>query len=175
MKTRDKFINACFVVWGNRASGKNITADSVLKEYNIGSNASKFITSIKGLPEECSREYFADLYRQYSKENKKYNEKKEAPISADLLRGRLTYGVSCVTLNELQSGKKRGRPKNENSDSETRMTFVVNKVQLEKIREIAYRHNLYEKDILYHALGEVIREYEEKHGEVIPRGKSKLF
>ena len=68
----------------------------------------------------------------------------------------------------------RGRPRNENSDNETRMTFVVNKEQLEKIREIGYRERLFTKEILFEALGNYIHDYEDKNGEVIPSGKSKL-
>lgn len=69
----------------------------------------------------------------------------------------------------------RGRPKNENSDKETRMTFVVNKEQLEKIREIGYRNTLFVKEILFEALDRFIKDYEEKYGEVIPQGKSKIY
>lgn len=68
----------------------------------------------------------------------------------------------------------RGRPRKENSDKETRMTFVVDKVQLEKIREIGYRERLFIKEILFSALERYISGYEKRNGEVIPSGKSKL-
>ena len=71
-----------------------------------------------------------------------------------------------------QSG--RGRPKSENSENETRMTFVVNKVQLEKIREIGYRERKFTKEILFESLERYISDYEKRNGEVVPSGKSKL-
>lgn len=73
-----------------------------------------------------------------------------------------------------QEGRKRGRPRKEGSQEVTRMTFIVNKVQLEKIREIGYRETLFTKEILYSALQKYIADYERKNGEVIPQGKSKL-
>ncbi len=68
----------------------------------------------------------------------------------------------------------RGRPRNENADKETKMTFVVNKGQLEKIREIGYRDRLLIKEIIFASLERYISDYEKKNGEVTPSGKSKL-
>lgn len=68
----------------------------------------------------------------------------------------------------------RGRPRTMESDNEIRMTFIVKKEQLEKIREIGYREVKFTKEILSEALGAYIEEYERKEGVVIPGGKSKL-
>ena len=68
----------------------------------------------------------------------------------------------------------RVRPRNENSDKETRMTFVVNIEQLEKIREIGYQERLFTKEILFQALERYLSDYEKRNGKVTPSGKSKL-
>ena len=77
-------------------------------------------------------------------------------------------------VDEVQERKRRGRPRNEDSDKETRMTFIVDKTQLEKIREIGYRERKFTKEILYKALEDLISDYEARNGEVVPKGKSKL-
>lgn len=77
-------------------------------------------------------------------------------------------------VDEYQERKRRGRPRNEDSDKETRMTFIVDKTQLEKIREIGYRERKFTKEILYKALEDLISDYEARNGEVIPKRKSKL-
>lgn len=88
------------------------------------------------------------------------------------------FGYSFLADNfkvdEEQERKRRGRPRNEDSDKETRMTFIVDKTQLEKIREIGYRERKFTKEILYKALEDLISDYEARNGEVIPKGKSKL-
>jgi len=69
-------------------------------------------------------------------------------------------------------GKKAGRPRGENSQNETRMTFIIDKTQLSKIKEIAYQEGVFVKDILFASLEMFIGNYEEENGEVIPKGRS---
>ena len=107
MKAKERFINACFVVWGNRASGKKIGADSVIARFHIGNNASKFLNSIKGEPSECSREYFADLYQKYSdwcKGRRTRNEGYHAPSEEDDIKKRIAefIGVMRDLLTDIE-------------------------------------------------------------------------
>lgn len=73
---------------------------------------------------------------------------------------------------QLKGLSNRGRKKKEDSESYTRMTFVVNIKQLEKIREICYRDSTFAKDIIEEALGIYLKRYEKERGEVIPTGKA---
>jgi len=105
-------------------------------------------------------------------------EKKD--LNSEELTDSLTDEETKTAVRELRERKianqqsGRGRPKNENSENETRMTFVVNKAQLEIIREIGYRERLFTKEILYNALGDYIAKYQRENGQVIPNRKSKL-
>lgn len=97
----------------------------------------------------------------------KFLEDDETRRAVEELRARRTEAAQAAR-------KPRGRPRNEDSDKETRMTFIVDKTQLEKIREIGYRERKFTKEILYKALEDLISDYEARNGEVIPKGKSKL-
>lgn len=68
--------------------------------------------------------------------------------------------------------RKKGRPskseeEKKNSPDE-RTSVIIDKVQLAKIREIAYKEKLTQKAIFYLALGRLIETYEEKHGVITP-------
>lgn len=102
MKAKDRFINACFVVWGNRANGKKVSADSVLAKFHIGNNASKFINSIKGTPDECDREFFANLYQQYSDYCKEYR-RSIVPTEATITFDKPSLADIADTLRMLAS------------------------------------------------------------------------
>lgn len=78
-------------------------------------------------------------------------------------------------LQARQEGRKAGRPKGENSEKETRMTFIVDKRQLSKMKQIAYDEGVFIKEILFEALEMYIKKYERENGEVIPSGRSKLI
>lgn len=106
MKAKERFINACFVVWGNRASGKKIGADSVIKRFHIGNNASKFLNSIKGESSECSREHFAELYQKYSDWCKEHRARNEeiVPSKEEGLKTEIATYITAMRslLNELE-------------------------------------------------------------------------
>lgn len=78
-------------------------------------------------------------------------------------------------LQARQEGKKAGRPKGENSEKETRMTFIIDKIQLSKIKQIAYDEGTFIKEILFDALAMYLKKYEKDNGEVIPKGRSKII
>lgn len=99
-------------------------------------------------------------------------------LSQEELIGSLSDEESKSALLQRKIKKQqdgRGRQKNEDSELWTRMTFVVHKAQLEKIREIGYRNTLFTKEVLFEALDRFIKDYESKYGEVIPQGRSKIL
>lgn len=63
-----------------------------------------------------------------------------------------------------QNKRGRGRPAILDKDNYTRATFIVNKEQIESIKEIAFREKKHIKDILEEALGNYISKHPEEDG-----------
>ena len=83
---------------------------------------------------------------------------------------------------ETKESPKRGRPKTQTKEinktsqigtkeSETRATFIVNVVTLDKVTDIAFweRENI--KDVVSSALDQYIANYQKDNGEIKPRRK----
>ena len=81
--------------------------------------------------------------------------------------------------------RKRGRPRKDaalrakQEEVYTRSCWIMRRDQIAKLKEISFRETLTIKEIMEQIVGDAIRTYEEKHGEVKPtdhRGDaSKLF
>ncbi len=54
----------------------------------------------------------------------------------------------------------------------TRMTFMVYKEDLGKLRQIAYTDGKTTKQVLHEALSAYIERYEAEHGTVVPEGRA---
>lgn len=88
------------------------------------------------------------------------------PVTRSLLEERRLRAMT-------EGRRKAGRPKGDNSENEMRMTFVTDKVQLSKIREIAHKTGIFVKDILFEAFRMYLDKYEKENGEVNPQYHSK--
>lgn len=75
--------------------------------------------------------------------------------------------------------KGRGRPRKgitlQTMESEryTRTTMIISRELLSKMKEICFRETLTFKEALEAVLSEAVRNYEETHGEVIPKKRDK--
>lgn len=74
--------------------------------------------------------------------------------------------------------RKVGRPKKPEGERETdrltRVTFLANIDTITKVRAIASQEQLTIKDVIDTAMNEIIRRYEEKHGAIRIKGKTKV-
>lgn len=169
-KTRERFICACVMIWENRAVGSKVVVDSAIRKFRIGNNASKFLSRIQGKPEELNRDYFLELFAEYSRLEKEKRIKRKELV--DTIEDEETK--AAIQERWIKARKDgRGAKKKPDSDLYMTMSFKVNIEQLEKIREIAYRESKFTKEILFEALGDYINYYERLYGEVTPQGKSK--
>lgn len=81
--------------------------------------------------------------------------------------------------------RKRGRPRKDailrqrESEIYTRSCWIMRRDQIAKLKEISFRETLTIKEIMEQIVGDAIKAYEEKHGELKPRDHrgdaSKLF
>lgn len=67
---------------------------------------------------------------------------------------------------DSEQTKRIGRPKNEDTDTNIRATFMVDKEQLKKLKYISLIDNRRQKDILKDALEHYIRNWESKKGDI---------
>ena len=91
-------------------------------------------------------------------------------------------GSSPKLAGEQNLPRKVGRPRKSDghriTDRTTRVTFLADVGTMSKVRAIAAKEQLTIKDVIDTALREIIRRYEEKHGEVEPnrrQGRSKTL
>jgi len=79
--------------------------------------------------------------------------------------------TSDIQTATIEEGKKNpvGRPR---SVGYTRTSVILNDEQMSKVRYIAGRENVNQKDIVEYALQMFINKYEDAHGEVIVEATS---
>lgn len=72
---------------------------------------------------------------------------------------------------EQNQPRKVGRPRKSDgeriTDRTTRVTFLADIETISKVRAIAAKEQLTIKDVIDTALKEIVRRYEDKHGEVV--------
>lgn len=103
--------------------------------------------------------------------------KKSFSKDIDLLMKQHTLSGSIITetKRETPQGEKRpvGRPRRKSSSSqnglpigETRMTFLIDEDQQEKLKYISFRERISIKKIMSEAIQDYLNKYEEMMGEI---------
>lgn len=76
-------------------------------------------------------------------------------------------------LNALMSEQEPVKKQAKAVKNETRATFIVDVEKLEKLKNIAFNHQLLIKDVMESAIDKYIIAYEKKHGEIKQRPEEK--
>lgn len=93
---------------------------------------------------------------------------------SSIFQGNSIEGTADQTISRIASqrkffltGRRSREPRNERERENIRTSFMLNRNQYDKVREIALREGITIKELVYSMLELAIEKYEKAHGEVI--------